>query len=164
MPPVLETKKPPVALRTEVKPGLTPWLMLAALAVVLVVVGVWFLVDYLTPTDTEATLRDYVASWESGDYAALAEHFALNGVLVNATTGRSFAPDEIQAEMIRLAGDANVAVTGFAVGASDRIATARFEISSATGDTLDGVSVWEMVGGEIRIQTVSYVTVYGSAG
>ena len=41
----------------------------AVLAVGLLAAGVWFMVDYLTPTETEAMLRDYVSDWEGGDFA-----------------------------------------------------------------------------------------------
>ena len=140
--------------------SLVPWLIMAGVAVVLLTVGAFFLVDYLTPTDTEAMLRDYAADWETGDFADLPDYFTLGGTLINATTGESFAPEDIQAEMARLAGDAAVDIHSLVVGTSDRIATARFEIVPETGNALDGVSVWEIVGGAIRQQTISYVTVY----
>ena len=148
---------------TPPQPGkpLVPWIIVAVLAVVMLTVGVLYLVDFLTPTGTETMLRDYVAEWEGGNFADLPEYFSLGGTLVNATTGGSFVPEDIENEMTNLAGNSDVKVHNLTVGSSDRIATARFEIVPEAGDALDGVSVWEIVGGAIRQQTISYVTVYG---
>jgi hypothetical protein len=144
------------------KTGLIPWILVAVLAIGLLAVGVWFMVDYLTPTDTEAMLRDYVSDWEGGDFASLPGYFALGGTLVDGTTGSSFAVEEIAAELTDLAGTAAVDVHDLVVGSSDRIASARFEVISEVGDSIDGVAVWETVGGTIRQQTITYVTVYES--
>ncbi len=154
-------ERAPAHVPERPRTSLVPWIMVAALAVILLTVGAWFLVDYLTPTDAEAMLRDYVTDWERGNFADLPEYFGLGGTLINATTGRSFAPEDIQAEMAGLADGATVNVHNLVVGSSDRIATAQFEIAPQAGDMLDGVSTWEIVGGAIRHQTISYVTVYG---
>lgn len=140
--------------------SLVSWLIVTAVAVALLTVGIWFLIDYLTPTDGEAMLRDYVGDWENGELAGLSDYFTLNGTLVNATTGRSFQREDIRAELSRLAGDASVNIHHVVVGSSDRIASAQIDVTFPTGDALDGVSVWEIVGGEIRQQTISYVMVY----
>jgi hypothetical protein len=140
--------------------NLVGWSFVAVVSVILLTVGAWFLVDYLTPTDSEAMLRDFVADWERADYADLPHYFALNGLLVNTTTGISFAPEGIPTEMTRLVGDAPVDVHNLTMGSSDRIATAQFDVVPEAGDALDGVAVWETVGGEIRQLTISYVTVY----
>jgi hypothetical protein len=154
-------KRAPPFTPFQSRKALVPWIIVAALAVVMLTVGVWYLVDVFTPTETEAMLRDYVADWEGGTFADLPEYFSLGGTLVNARTGESFAPEAIEKEMTSLAGNTNVNVHNLTVGSSDRIATARFEIVPEAGDVLDGVSVWEIVGGAIRQQTISYVTVYG---
>lgn len=162
--PVQAEERAPALTPPPRRKSLVPRLIMAAVAVVLLTVGAWFLVDFLTPTDTEAILRDYVSDWERGNFADLPGYFALGGTLVNATTGSSFAPEEIQAEMTSLAGSATVDIHSLTVGSSDRMAMARFEIVPETGDALDGVSVWETVGGAIRQQTISYVTVHEPRG
>lgn len=160
----LETERRAPAIRPERRrAGRVAWAMLTVIFIALLAVGAWFLVDYLTPTDTEAMLRDYVSDWENGNFADLPDYFALNGTLVNATTGTTFGPDEMSAEMVRLGlvvGEPTVNVSNLVMGSSDRIAMARFEIAAETGDTLDGVAVWETVGGAIRQQTISYITVF----
>jgi hypothetical protein len=139
-------------------------MLVALLAASMLGLGVWYLVDSLTPTDTEALLQDYVSDWAGGDFANLPSYFALGGTLVDATTGAVFPPEEIAAHLADLTGAAAVTVHDLAVGSSDRIATARFEVVPETGDALDGVSVWQIVGGAVRQQTITYVTVFAPRG
>ena len=136
------------------------WLMAAIGAAVLLVVGLWALVGRDAGSETEIMLRDYVADWEDGSFGALPGYFSLGGNLVNATTQTSFPSEEISGEMSRLAGSGVVDVHNLAVGSSERIATATFEIVPTAGDTINGVSVWEIVGGSIRQQTIAYVLEY----
>lgn len=157
----LETEeRTPASSPEQPTRNMVPWIFLAALVVVLVAVGTTLLVSQQSQTDTEAMLQEYVSDWESGNFADLPGYFTLGGELVNASTGASIAPEDIGAEMADLVGFATVDVHDLAVGNSDRIATAVFDIVPPNGDSLNGVSVWEVVGGEIRQQTLTYVIAY----
>lgn len=159
--PLQEAQRTPTFIPPRPRRTLVPWIILAAVALIVLSAGVWYLVDILTPTENEAMLRDYAAAWEDGNFADLPEHFTLGGKLVNATTGMSFAPEDIENQLESLTGGTTVVVHRLTIGTSDRIATARFETVPEDGTALDGVSTWEIVGGAIRQQTISYVTVYG---
>lgn len=142
------------------------WMLMSALlAIALLAIGVWYMVDHYTTigqSETEGVVADYHEAWAELDGEAVAASFRPGGFIELVSSGQSYARNEIADYVATYPPDSELTLVGDMIVADTGIAAQRFHWSFNTAGLhdIEGISVFRVVDGQIATHWAMFSTVY----